>query len=64
MVCNLNVILFRKNSSEYDIIPHVDEGDHKPLSICNDAFGICKCTTTIVFGEYESNTSEPVSDGT
>ncbi|CAH8616321.1 unnamed protein product [Schistosoma bovis] len=48
--------------SEYDIIPHVDEGDHKPLSICNDAFGICKCTTTIVFGEYESNTSKPVSD--
>ncbi|XP_018653508.1 LOW QUALITY PROTEIN: hypothetical protein Smp_127700 [Schistosoma mansoni] len=51
------------NSSEYDIIPHIDEGNHKPLSVCDDAFGICKCTTTIIFGEYESNTSEPVSDG-
>ncbi|CAH8655120.1 unnamed protein product [Schistosoma rodhaini] len=48
--------------SEYDIIPHIEQGDHKPLCVCDEAFGICNCTTTIIFGEYESNTSEPVSD--
>ncbi|CAH8559119.1 unnamed protein product [Schistosoma turkestanicum] len=58
----LNSVCSAIEASEYDIIPHIDDSNHKLITICDDAFGICKCTSSVVFDAFKSNALESVSD--